>query len=52
MKLQIKKIKKFYWQVYKPITIMDWLTVPLFKRIVVDYRYYVDGKEVNIYENL
>jgi hypothetical protein len=38
--LKIKKVKKFYWQVYRPKTFIELLCVPWFKRIVVDYKYW------------
>ena len=39
-------IKKFFWQVYKPKSLDEWIQIPWFARITVGYRYYVDGQYV------
>ena len=50
MKLETIPVKKWWWEVYKPADLFEWsvylFTGLLFKKIIVRYRYFVDGKEV------
>lgn len=45
-RFEVVPVKKFYWQVYPPDNLVELLTVPLFKRITVGFKYYVGGKYV------
>lgn len=44
--MRILKLKKFYWQVYKPRSLLEWLFVPIFQRVVVGYLHVTDGERL------